>query len=147
MPENLLLIHSYFRWIVLLTFLISLFFLIISYKSKSFLDAFKKFHKIFAISFSIQFLLGILLYGVSPLIIAALSEIGAAMKDRNLRFFLVEHNFIMTISLALSHIGSSKLKKVDLGFDKQFRIISIFYLLILLSFVIGIPWNRPLFRF
>jgi hypothetical protein len=147
MPENLLLVHSYFRWIVLLTFFISLFFLIISYKSKSFLDMFKKFHKIFAISFSVQFLLGIFLYAISPLIISAFSEIGAAMKDKNIRFFLVEHNLIMTISLALSHIGSSKLKKVDLGFDKQFRIISIFYFLILLSFIIGIPWNRPLFRF
>ncbi len=146
MPEILLLFHSYFRWIVLSTFLVSIFFLINSYKSKIFLDTFKKIHKIFAIALSVQFLIGLILYGVSPITARVFTDFGTVMKDKDLRFFAVEHNFIMTLALAFSHIGSAKLKKENLDFQKQFKIILIFYVLIIILFVLGIPWYRPLLR-
>ena len=148
MPEILLLFHSYFRWIVVITFLISIFFLINSYKSKVFLDTFKKIHKIFSIALSIQFLIGLILYGFSPITMRVFTDFGSVMKDKDLRFFAVEHNFIMTLALALSHIANAKLKKESLDFQKQFKIILIFYVLIIILFTIGIPWNnRPLFRY
>ena len=147
MPEIFLLFHSYFRWIVIFTFIISIFFLINSYKSKIFLDTFKKIHKIFAIILSIQFLIGLVLYGISPITMRVFTEFGTVMKDKDLRFFAVEHNIIMTITLALSHIANAKLKKETLDFQKQFRTILIFYVLIIILFSIGIPWYRPLIRY
>jgi len=146
MPEILLIFHSYFRWIVLLIFLISVFFLVKSYKSKIFLDTFKKIHRFFATALSIQFLFGIVLYGLSPLTAVVFSDWGSAIKDKDIRFFAIEHNFIMTIALALSHIANAKIKKEIIDFQKQFRTILIFQILITILFIIGIPWYRPLFR-
>ena len=147
MPEIFLLFHSYFRWIVIFTFLISIFFLINSYKSKIFLDTFKKIHKIFAIALSIQYLIGIILYGLSPITLRVFTEFAVVMKDKDLRFFAVEHNFIMTIALAFSHITNAKLKKETQDFQKQFRTVLIFYIFIIILLIIGIPWYRPLLRY
>ncbi len=147
MPEIFLLFHSYFRWIVIFTFIISIFFLINSYKSKIFLDTFKKIHKIFAIALSIQFLIGLILYGLSPITMRIFTEYSVVMKDKDLRFFAVEHNFILTIALALSHITNAKLKKETQDFQKEFRIVLIFYILIIILLTIGIPWYRPLLRY
>ena len=61
------------------------------------------------------------------------------MSNDVLRFFLVEHIFIMVLAVLLITIGYSRAKRaIDEG--KKFRNILVFYLLGLLLILAGIPW-------
>jgi hypothetical protein len=118
----------------------------ISIKNKDFSKFFKISHRIASIAISIQFVVGILLYFISPLISGALNDMAAAMKDKELRFFAVEHNLIMFLAVGLFHASQAKIKKDEILFDKKYKFIVAVYLILILFFVVGIPWNRPLFR-
>ena len=147
MAENILIIHSYFRWIVVVLFLFSLSALFASFLKKELLNSFKIFHKITSIGFSIQLLIGLYLYSISPLILQAVQDIGGAMKVKEIRFFFVEHTFIMFIVVGLFHFGSAKVKKIDIESSKKLRTLGFIYLTLILLMAYGIPfWNRPLFR-
>lgn len=83
----------------------------------------------------IQFLVGIILYFVSPLGIS-----GFNMKDAALRLTSMEHPLINLIAIVLITIGWSKHKKLDLATDK-FKKIAIFYGIGLLLILSRIPWT------
>ncbi len=146
MAENVLIFHSYFRWAILLPFVLSFIFLIISIKNKEFSITFKNLHRIASIAISIQFVIGILLYSISPVISIALSDMASAMKIKELRFYAVEHNVIMFLAVGLFHASQAKIKKQEIPFEKKYKFILAVYLILILFFAIGIPWNRPLFR-
>ena len=88
----------------------------------------------------LQFLLGLLLYGVlSPITWAAFHDIGAAMKDSIARFWTVEHAFGMIVAIALAHIGRSRVHKT--GYDgRRHKLSAIFFTLALLIILASIPW-------
>lgn len=46
----------------------------------------------------LEIVVGLLLYGLSPLVRGAMTDMGAAMKDPTLRFFTVEHGTLMVIA-------------------------------------------------
>lgn len=83
----------------------------------------------------IQFLVGIILYFVSPLGIS-----GFNMKEAALRLTSMEHPLINLIAIVLITIGWSKHKKLDLATDK-FKKIAIFYGIGLLLILSRIPWT------
>lgn len=83
----------------------------------------------------IQFLVGIILYFVSPLGIS-----GFNMKEAALRLTSIEHPLINLIAIVLITIGWSKHKKLDLATDK-FKKIAIFYGIGLLLILSRIPWT------
>jgi hypothetical protein len=146
MADLVLLFHSYFRWIVLFLFLDSFLFLIISLKNKNFSKIFKLLHKITSIAMSIQFLIGILLYSVSPVVASALENMGKAMKDKELRFFSVEHTVTMFLALGLFHASNAKIKKDEISFENKYKFIVSSYVILVVFFSIGIPWFRPFLR-
>ena len=95
----------------------------------------------------LQLLLGLLLYFFfSPITKSAFQDFGAAMADADLRFFAVEHLFMMIIAVVLAHIGRSRSRKAgtDNGKHKQ---AAIFFTLSLLVILAAIPWFRPLLPF
>ena len=97
---------------------------------------------------TVQLVLGLLLYGVfSPLTTSAFSNMGAAMRDSTLRFWAVEHIFMMTIAIALAHIGAGRIRK---GKDDKakHRAAAIFFTLALVIMISSIPWDESarLFR-
>ena len=95
----------------------------------------------FTISLDIQVLLGFLLYFVfSPVTKVAFSDIGAAMGNSELRFFLVEHFLMMLIALVVGHIGRSRAKKADTDVGKHKR-AAIFYTVAMLLILAAIPWQ------
>ncbi|WP_428223714.1 hypothetical protein [Flavobacterium sp.] len=82
-----------------------------------------------------QFLIGIILYFISPLGMA-----GFNMKDSALRLTSLEHPFINLIAIALITIGWSKHKKMETNVDK-FKKIAIFYSIGLVLILSRIPWS------
>jgi hypothetical protein len=146
MADLVLLFHSYFRWFVLFLFFDSLLFLFISLKNKNFSKLFKLLHKITSIAMSIQFVIGIILYSVSPIVASALEDMGKAMKDKELRFFSVEHTVTMFLALGLFHASNAKIKKDEIPFENKYKFIVFSYAILIVFFSIGIPWFRPFLR-
>jgi hypothetical protein len=87
----------------------------------------------------IQLLVGLILYFVSPKLIAW-SEIGMkVMSDNDLRPILVEHPLTNIIALVLITIGWSKHKKEESN-NGKFKKIAIFYTIGLILLLSMIPW-------
>jgi uncharacterized membrane protein YphA (DoxX/SURF4 family) len=92
----------------------------------------------------LNILLGFILYlFLSPLTRQAFVDFGAAMGNPVLRFFAVEHIFMMLVALALAHVGRSLSKKATEPIKKH-RAAAIWYTLSLLAILFMIPWDRPL---
>jgi hypothetical protein len=91
-----------------------------------------------------QFLIGLSLYlFFSPMTRAAFGDMGSAMRDAPLRYFLVEHPTIMIAAVAIAHVGSVKVKRATTDAEK-FQRASIWFGLALAATVGFIPWARPM---
>lgn len=89
----------------------------------------------------IQLLVGLILYFVSPKLVAW-SEIGMkVMSDNDLRPILVEHPLTNIIALVLITIGWSKHKKEESN-NGKFKKIAIFYTIGLILLLSMIPWTN-----
>jgi hypothetical protein len=101
-------------------------------------------------AFSLQFLLGLGLYiFLSPFTHSAFGDVGAAMKNSGLRFWLVEHPFGMIVGLALAHIGQARARRTDSL--RRHKVVAVFLGLALIAILASIPWpgtptSRPLLR-
>jgi hypothetical protein len=91
-----------------------------------------------------QFLIGLSLYVFfSPLTRTAFGDMGSAMRDAPIRYFLVEHPVIMIAAVAVAHIGSVKVKRAATDAEK-FQRASIWFGLALAAIAGFMPWARPL---
>jgi membrane protein DedA with SNARE-associated domain len=140
MYNGLLTTHSLLRWVMLILLIMSIFRAYNGWKSlRSFTPGDKKL-TLFTLIFShIQLLVGFLLYMVSPAVQQALPDMGAAMKDKMLRFWAVEHISMMIISILIITIGYSLSKRANNDADR-FRKIFIYFLISLIIILITIPW-------
>jgi len=115
----LLLTHSVFRYVVLIFLLIVLVRSFSGWQGKKeFVKLDDKFSLWLLISTHIQFLLGLILYFVSPIVIFS----GAAMKDAVARYWLVEHITMMIIAVALITAARSTSKRLTEGTAKHKRL-------------------------
>lgn len=135
--------HSGFRWLALLLALVVILKSLAGLLSKS---GYQKLDNIFAASFvgtmHLQFLIGIVLYFfLSPVTKAAFQDFGAAMKNGDLRFWAVEHLFIMIIAIVLAQVGRSSSKKAATD-NSKYKKQLIFFSLSLILMLAGIPWDR-----
>jgi hypothetical protein len=152
MYNAVLLLHSWFRWLVLFAGLAVIVRSAMGLSGKSWTGADERGVKMFTISLDIQTLLGLLLYFVfSPFVQLAMSDAAAAMRDRDLRFWLVEHLAGMVVALALAHVGRARIRRARDDGSKQ-RMALAFMGLALVAILLSIPWPgmpsaRPLFRF
>ena len=95
---------------------------------------------LFSLIFShVQLLIGFVLYMVSPTVQVALSDMGASMKDRILRFWAVEHILAMIIAILVITIGHALAKRAQNDQDK-FKKIFWYFLAGLIIIFITIPW-------
>jgi hypothetical protein len=147
MYEILLTLHSYLRWIITILAIYVITKAILGLVNKSeFTNGDSKSGLFFMISCDIQLLVGLILYfWASPITTAAFADFGAAMKDKELRFWAVEHITGMLIAWVLVHIGRARSKKgTDLAKHKSSLI---FYSLAIIIIIATIPWAaRPPFR-
>lgn len=128
--------HSGLRWVVLLLLLAAIFNALTKMGGKASYTNTDKRLSLFTLIFChLQLVIGFILYFISPRVVS----FGAAMGDKVLRFFAVEHLSMMIIAIVLITIGysSAKRKSSDAG---KFKTTFWFYLLGLLAILAGIPW-------
>jgi hypothetical protein len=123
MYTGLLHTHSLIRWIMLILLIMAIFRAYNGWKSKrSFTSGDKKL-TLFTLIFShVQ-----------------LPDMGAAMKDKMLRFWAVEHIMMMIISILIITIGYALSKRAANDSDR-FRKIFVYFLISLIIILITIPW-------
>ena len=142
-------IHSLLRWIVLLAGLAAVGRGVSGWSGRPWLPADRLTGRVFVGVLDLQFVIGLVLYVVlSPIVGAAMSNVGAAMRDSILRFFLVEHAAGMLVAVALAHVGNAKIKKAADDASRH-RTAAVFFGLSLFIILLSIPWpgmpaGRPL---
>lgn len=132
--------HSGWRYVVLIILLVA----IVSsfagwFGKKNYSSGNRKINLFALISTHIQFLLGLILYFISPL--AKAGDMAVAMKDSNLRYWTVEHTIMMLIAIVLITVGHSKSKKLVDSVAKH-RTVAIFYSIALLIIFVAIAMIR-----
>jgi uncharacterized membrane protein YdjX (TVP38/TMEM64 family) len=98
---------------------------------------------------NLQLILGLVLYGISPITRAAMTNFAAAMKDSTLRFFAVEHVAGMLLAVVIAQVGYSISKRARTDSGKFLR-AAIAYSIAGVVILASIPWpflkyGRPLF--
>lgn len=137
-------IHSYWAYLVLFMVLIATLNALAGVFSKKEFTA-KDFRiALFALIVThIQFLIGIIIYFVSPFGTKNISSIGMGevMKDSISRLYVMEHPLMMLIAIILITIGFSKHKK-KLDSKGKFKTLAIFYTLAFIFILSRIPWAQ-----
>jgi hypothetical protein len=104
------------------------------------------------IAMHMQLIMGLLLYFIySPKTTYALAHFGEAMKNDKLRYFAIEHGFVMLLAIALAQTGRILVHKTHdpkLKHKRSFIYFAIAMLLILLMVPFGnSQQGLPLYRF
>ena len=66
---------------------------------------------------------------------------GAAMQERSIRYFIIEHPLMMILAMVLITMGFSKHKRKTTDTEK-FKTLAIYYGIALLFVLSRIPWNQ-----
>jgi len=134
--------HSGFRYIVMVLVLLAILGALAGWLGKKpYTDGNRKLNMFAMISAHTQFLLGIILYFLSPFVVFA----KATMKDATSRYWTVEHIAMMLFAIVLITIGHSKSKKAVLP-EAKHRSIAVFYILALIVIAVAIIQSqRPFF--
>jgi len=142
----LLLIHGWSRWLVLLAAVGALVALVIAWrKGWDFSSLGGKAARIYVVLLDVQVTLGLALAACSPVIRTALSDMGATMKTKELRFFTVEHLLLMLLAVAAAHIGLVRARRATQAMAAHKT--ALYGTLLSLALIIaGIPWWRPWLR-
>ena len=149
--QILQILHNLFRWLILIFAFWTVISAISGLTSKRIYSTNDgRANLFFMICMDIQLLTGLALYFMGDWY-AALSNMGEAMKDPMVRFFSVEHSFMMIIAWILVHAGRVAVKKA-FNSSGKFKKTLIFFGIALLLILISIPWpfreviGRPWFR-
>lgn len=145
----LIFIHSWLRWILLILGLIVIIKSYIGwFGDKKYLKSDNTMSIILVSLFHIQLILGLLLYFIySPIVKSAFQDFGMSMKDSQLRYWAVEHIFIMLFSIVIAQIGRMRIKKAHSAINKH-RNSAIYFTLAFILILSRIPWDQSarLFR-
>lgn len=137
----LLMIHSLFRWLVLLLLAVRAGRGVVGFlQSSTYGDIDRKLSLVAVIAVDIQLLLGIVLYAISPIIAQAMADPGAAMKNSTLRLLFVEHPFTMILGVVFVHVGHAIAKRASRPDASRHRIAGALTLFALLLILSRIPW-------
>lgn len=150
MYNTLLIAHTIFRWVVLLSLIYSITVAGQAFiKKKPFTKTKNHIRHWTATICHIQLMLGIILYTQSPIV-----SYYTSVKDKPLGeafFFSVLHIILMLIAVIVITIGSAKAKRESQA-QKKFKIILLWFTAGFIIILIAIPWpfsplaTRPLIR-
>jgi hypothetical protein len=149
MYPAVLILHSWVRWIVLVAAAMAL----ISLLKPGDGARARADRAVFGlmIALDIQLLLGLLLYvALSPFTTVALQDMGAAMRNPQLRFWAVEHVTMMFAAVILVHVGRVLARKAPTADSKRTKLLVCVGIAIL-AILGGLPWpgtpnGRPFIR-
>jgi len=150
---SLIFLHSFFRWILLLSLIYAVFRGIKSwFGDKSFTQTDNMLRQYTASLSHLQLLIGVWLYFISPSISYFLSNFKEAVHIKNIRFFAMEHSLMMVIAILIVTVGSIVTKRMKTP-EGKIKSQVIFFGLALLIIFVSIPWPflsfsvpRPYFR-
>jgi hypothetical protein len=151
MYSLLLSLHSLFRWLVLLSLLLSISIAYKGWKRKlEFTPLANTIRHWTATIAHLQLLLGITIYFQSPVVRLPMPSDAHKLINEQ-PFFKYVHIILMLLSVVLITIGSAKAKRMPTAAAKYFTILIWFTAALLIIFV-AIPWpfsplaNRPYIR-
>jgi hypothetical protein len=135
----LLTIHSWFRWLVLISLVYALY---RAYRGWLYNKTFTIFenrvrHNTATIA-HIQLIFGVWLYFISPITTFFIHHFADAVHIREIRFFGIEHSSTMLIAILLITIGSALAKRKTIDKEK-FKTIAIWFSIALLLILAAIP--------
>jgi hypothetical protein len=136
----LLTVHSLFRWAVLASLLYAL---VRAYRGWLTRAPFSKLdntvrHTTATIA-HVQLLIGLGLYFSSPLANYFWDSTKAALRQREIRFFGLEHPLMMFVAITLISIGSALAKRKTES-QAKFKTIAIWFTIGLAVLLLSIPW-------
>lgn len=141
MYELTLTLHSILRWLVVIAAVLAVARGLLGWSGKrpwSGLD--DRLGLIFTIGLDVQLLLGLILYFfLSPITRAAFSDLGGAMSNQTMRFFLAEHFLLMLVAVIVAHIGRIRIRKAGAD-QRKFRQAAIWYGIALVLILAAVPW-------
>jgi heme A synthase len=133
--------HSGWAYLALLVLVVAVVNSVIGLSSKKEFTAKDRKIALFAlITIHIQFLVGIILYFVSPNGLNMIKAAGMGGLTTESRLLALEHPLINIIAIVLITIGWSKHKKL-VSAESKFKTFSIFYGLGLVLILSRIPWK------
>ena len=105
-------LHSFLPYLLLIVLLFAFISSVIAYRGQHpHSEGHRKNGLILLILAHIQFLIGGVLYFVSPMSTSGLNDVGLAMKDPTLRLYTLEHPLMMILAIVLITMAYSKSKK------------------------------------
>ena len=152
MYSILLITHSIFRWLVLISLLYAIY---RAYQGKTKGHVFSKTdnsvrHWTATIA-HIQLIIGINLYLKSPIVKYFFTNVSEGIKHLDTFFFGILHIILMLVAVIVLTVGSAMAKRKYTDADK-FNTMLFWFSLALFIIFMAIPWpfsplaNRPLFR-
>jgi cytochrome bd-type quinol oxidase subunit 2 len=136
-----LLLHSGFRYVVMVLLLLAILQSFAGWLSKKeYTEGNRKLNLSALISAHTQLLIGLALYFISPFVVFAKET----MHEATARYWTVEHISMMIFAIVLITIGHSKSKKESLPESKH-RTIAIFYTLAIIVVVVAIVQSKRAF--
>lgn len=136
--------HNLTRWLVLVAAVAAVALAIVGLVRRgSFTRAQRIANTAFVASMDLQLVLGIALYSVSPLVRAALQDMGSAMADSRLRFVAVEHATVMIVAVAIAHVGSVMVRRATNDRARHVRTL-VYFAASLAAVLFAIPWDQGL---
>jgi hypothetical protein len=147
MYTTVLIIHSWVRWVALVSAIGAVFAALRKQDASA-----ERWGLIAMATLDLQMLLGLILYlALSPNTAAIMNNFAGAMKDPTARFWAVEHVSTMFAAVIVAHVGRVLARKAATPEARRTRTLICFSLAALLM-IVGMPWpgrpgGRPLFRF
>jgi hypothetical protein len=139
-------VHGWNRWLVLAAAAVALGAAYAGWlRGGTFGRAVRTSARAFSGLLGLQVLLGLLLYASSPLVRTGLSDLGAAMAVKELRFFSLEHITGMLIAMTAAHIGVVRVRRASTD-GAKLRQAAIWQTVAVAAVLASIPWWRPLLR-
>ena len=152
MYPTLLALHSLTRWLVLASLLFAICHSFRSWKQGKPYTQSDNIVRLLTVTIChIQLVIGLVLYSISPLVRIFLNQFSSAVHQRQLRFFGMEHIFVMVASVILITFGSVKVTQKATGADR-FKTMAIWFSAGLFLILTSIPWafsplvSRPWWR-
>lgn len=132
-------LHSGLAYLLLAGLIFAILYTLIGYfGNKPFTEGNRKVALIGLISAHLQFVIGLVLYFVSPLGMANAS--GAAMKDAGSRLYFLEHPLMMLLGIILITVGYSRAKRLTVDRSRYLSVL-IFFTAGLIFILSRIPWQ------
>lgn len=152
MYTHLLLVHSWVRWAVVASILLTLLASLSGWLTNRPYTKTDARLRVLATSFShLQLMLGFVLYFKSPIATYFRQNPGDALASPEFTFFGLIHLLMMLIAVVVLTIGSSLGKRATTDAQKH-RLVALYFLAGALLIFVAIPWpfsplaQRPLFR-